>query len=98
MLNDLPRTHELSRKEMASVSGGSVFQNIGINNIAAGSGFSFASPNTITAPVTQVDASTHQNLASVTNAINAPARATRYPAPHARSSVPARLCCARSFV
>ncbi|KVM63350.1 hypothetical protein WJ60_17195 [Burkholderia ubonensis] len=70
MLNDLPRTHELSHKEMASVSGGSVFQNMGINNIAAGSGFSFASPNTITAPVTQVDASTHQNLTSVTNAIN----------------------------
>ena len=70
MINDLSRAHELSRKEMASVSGGSVFQNMGINNIAAGGGFSFASPNTITAPVTQVDASTHQDLTSVTNSIN----------------------------
>ncbi|MXN75833.1 hypothetical protein GR157_13950 [Burkholderia sp. 4701] len=70
MINDLSRTHELSRKEMASVSGGSVFQNMGINNIATGGGFSFASPNTITAPVTQVDASTHQDLTSVTNTIN----------------------------
>ncbi|RQS10064.1 hypothetical protein DIE07_14215 [Burkholderia sp. Bp9002] len=69
MINDLSRTHELSRTEMASVSGGSVFQNMGINNIATG-GFSFASPNTITAPVTQVDASTHQDLTSVTNTIN----------------------------
>jgi len=70
MINDLSRAHELSRKEMASVSGGSVFQNAGINNIVTGGGFSFASPNTITAPVTQVDASTHQDLTSVTNSIN----------------------------
>ncbi|RQS63335.1 MULTISPECIES: hypothetical protein [unclassified Burkholderia] len=70
MINDLSRAHELSRKEMASVRGGSVFQNYGINNIATGGGFSFASPNTITAPVTQVDASTHLDLTSVTNSIN----------------------------
>ena len=70
MINDLSRAHELSRKEMASVSGGSVFQNAGINNIVTGGGFSFASPNTITAPVTQVDASTHLDLTSVTNSIN----------------------------
>ncbi|KVN41187.1 hypothetical protein WJ63_22210 [Burkholderia pyrrocinia] len=70
MINDLSRTHELSRTEMASVSGGSVFQNMGINNIGTGGGFSFASPNTITAPVTQVDASTHQDVVSVTNSIN----------------------------
>ncbi|RQS05437.1 hypothetical protein [Burkholderia sp. Bp8998] len=70
MINDLSRAHELSRKEMAAVSGGSVFQNAGINNIVTGGGFSFASPNTITAPVTQVDASTHQDLTSVTNSIN----------------------------
>ncbi|MGU7770332.1 hypothetical protein ACV229_09125 [Burkholderia sp. MR1-5-21] len=70
MINDLSRAQELSRKEMASVSGGSVFQNAGINNIATGSGFSFASPNTITAPVTQVDASSHQNVLGVTNSIN----------------------------
>ncbi|WP_269506468.1 hypothetical protein [Burkholderia sp. IMCC1007] len=70
MINDLSHAHELSRKEMASVSGGSVFQNAGINNIATGGGFSFASANTITAPVTQVDASTHQDLTSVTNTIN----------------------------
>ncbi|WP_269510342.1 hypothetical protein [Burkholderia sp. IMCC1007] len=70
MINDLSRAHELSRKEMASVSGGSVFQNFGVNNIAGGSGFSFASPNTITAPVTQVDASTHLDLTSVTNSLN----------------------------
>ncbi|RQR62542.1 hypothetical protein DIE07_14220 [Burkholderia sp. Bp9002] len=69
MINDLARAHELSRKEMASVSGGSVFKNMGINNIATG-GFSFASPNTITAPVTQVDASTHLDLTSVTNSLN----------------------------
>ncbi|RQR23326.1 hypothetical protein DIE22_37240 [Burkholderia sp. Bp9142] len=66
----MSRAHELSRKEMAAVSGGSVFQNAGINNIVTGSGFSFASGNTITAPVTQVDASTHQDLTSVTNSIN----------------------------
>jgi hypothetical protein len=70
MISDLSRDHELSRKEMASVSGGSVFQNLGINNISTGGGFSFASPNTITAPVTQVDASTHLDLTSVTNSID----------------------------
>ncbi|KVT30605.1 hypothetical protein [Burkholderia ubonensis] len=70
MINDLSRAHELSRKEMASVSGGSVFQNFGVNAIESGGGFSFASPNTITAPVTQVDASTHLDLISVTNTIN----------------------------
>ncbi|WP_431825875.1 hypothetical protein [Burkholderia sp. F1] len=70
MINDLSSAHELSRKEMASVSGGSVFQNMGVNYIAGGNGFSFASPSTITAPVTQVDASTHQDVTSVTNSIN----------------------------
>jgi hypothetical protein len=70
MISDLSRDQELSRKEMASVSGGSVFQNLGVNNIATGGGFSFASPNTITAPVTQVDASTHLDLTSVTNTVN----------------------------
>ncbi|RQS57010.1 hypothetical protein DID96_36980 [Burkholderia sp. Bp8963] len=70
MINDLSRAQELSRKEMASVSGGSVFGNFGVNNIATGSGYSFASPNTITAPVTQVDASTHLDLTTVTNSIN----------------------------
>ncbi|RQS59104.1 hypothetical protein DID96_35445 [Burkholderia sp. Bp8963] len=70
MINDLSRAQELSRKEMASVSGGSVFGNFGVNNISTGSGFSFASPNTITAPVTQVDASTHLDLTNVTNSIN----------------------------
>jgi hypothetical protein len=69
MIADLSRDQELSRKEMASVSGGSVFQNLGVNNIATG-GFSFASPNTITAPVTQVDASSHLDLTTVTNSIN----------------------------
>ena len=70
MINDLSRDHELSRKEMASVSGGSLFQNFGVNNIGTGGGVSFASPNTITAPVTQVDASTHLDLSSVTNTVN----------------------------
>ena len=70
LIGDLSRAHELSRKEMASVSGGSLFSNMGVNDIGMGSGFSFASPNIITAPVTQVDASTHLDLTSVTNSVS----------------------------
>ncbi|MGF6596123.1 hypothetical protein P3T23_000830 [Paraburkholderia sp. GAS448] len=72
MIKDLSLDKELSRKEMTAVSGGSVFQNNGVNAIANGGGFSFASPNVITAPVTQVDASTktYVDLTNVSNTIN----------------------------
>ncbi|SAL00618.1 hypothetical protein AWB76_07867 [Caballeronia temeraria] len=45
----------------AIVGGSSIFQNNGINSNYNG-GFSFASPQTNVAPVTQVDASTHTNV------------------------------------
>ncbi|WP_061180498.1 hypothetical protein, partial [Caballeronia pedi] len=49
-----------------------IFQNNGINSNYNG-GFSFASPQTNVAPVTQVDASTHTNvdLTNVTKSIDA---------------------------
>jgi hypothetical protein len=52
--------------------GGSVFVNSAVNAITGGSGVSFASPNTIFVPVTQVDASTRTkvDLKTVTNTIN----------------------------
>ncbi|AJG24365.1 hypothetical protein [Cupriavidus basilensis] len=39
--------------------GGNVFLNAGVNALQNGSGLLFASPNIITAPVTQIDLSTH---------------------------------------
>jgi hypothetical protein len=72
MIKDLSLDKELSRKEMTAVSGGSVFQNNGVNAITNGGGFSFGSPNAISAPVTQVDASTktYLDLTTVSNSIN----------------------------
>ncbi|ODV41549.1 hypothetical protein AWV79_36045 [Cupriavidus sp. UYMMa02A] len=57
---------------MSAVRGGSLFLNSGINAIINGGGVSFASPNTIVAPVTQVDASTRTSvdMKSVMNSIN----------------------------
>jgi hypothetical protein len=56
----------------AIVGGSSIFQNNGINANSV-SGFSFASPQTNVAPVTQVDASTHTNvdLTNVTKSLTA---------------------------
>jgi hypothetical protein len=57
---------------MSAVRGGSLFLNGGVNAITGGGGVSFASPNTIVAPVTQVDASTRTNvdMKSVSNMLN----------------------------
>ena len=53
---------ELDSEEMGAIVGGSsIFQNNGVNANVNG-GFSFASPQTNIAPVTQVDASTTTNL------------------------------------
>jgi hypothetical protein len=71
-IQNLPLEQDLDRAKMGAVRGGSVFLNSGINAITGGSGVSFASPNTIVAPVTQVDASTRTNvdLKSMTNSLN----------------------------
>ena len=71
-IKNLPVEATLEAAEMRAVRGGSVFANFGVNAIANGAGLSFASPNIITAPVTQVDASTHTNvdLKSVSNMLN----------------------------
>ncbi|AET93311.1 MULTISPECIES: hypothetical protein [Caballeronia] len=53
---------ELDSEEMGAIVGGSsIFQNNGVNANVNG-GFSFASPQTNIAPVTQVDASTHTDV------------------------------------
>ncbi|MGN5476173.1 hypothetical protein ACTMU2_01530 [Cupriavidus basilensis] len=71
-IQNLPLEQDLDHAKMGAVRGGSVFVNSGINAITGGSGVSFASPNTIFAPVTQVDASTRTNvdIKTVTNTIN----------------------------
>ena len=71
-IQNLPLEQDLDRAKMGAVRGGSVFVNSGVNAITGGAGVSFASPNTIFAPVTQVDASTRTNvdLKTVTNTIN----------------------------
>ena len=71
-IQNLPLEQDLAHATMGTVRGGSVFVNSGVNAITGGSGVSFASPNTIFAPVTQVDASTRTNvdMKSVTNTIN----------------------------
>ena len=71
-IQNLPLEQELDRAKLSAVRGGSVFLNAGTNAIANGGGVSFASPNTIFAPVTQVDASTRTDvdLKSVSNAIS----------------------------
>ncbi len=71
-IQNLPLEQDLDRAKMGAVRGGSVFLNAGVNAIANGAGVSFASPNTIFAPVTQVDASTRTDvdMKTVTNTIN----------------------------
>jgi len=68
---NLPVEQDLDAAKMRAVRGGSVFLNAGVNAIQNGAGLSFASPNIITAPVTQVDASTHTNvdLKSISNSL-----------------------------
>ncbi|AET93304.1 hypothetical protein [Caballeronia cordobensis] len=60
-IENLAVSKELCRAEMGAIAGGSIFQNNGINANVNG-GFSFASPQTNIAPVTQVDASTHTDV------------------------------------
>ncbi|BBP99594.1 hypothetical protein BSFA1_47230 [Burkholderia sp. SFA1] len=60
-IENLAVSKELGRAEMGAIAGGSIFQNNGINANVNG-GFSFASPQTNIAPVTQVDASTHTDV------------------------------------
>ncbi|EKS70750.1 MULTISPECIES: hypothetical protein [Caballeronia] len=72
-IESLAVSKELDREEMGAIVGGSsIFQNNGVNANVNG-GFSFASPQTNVAPVTQVDASTHTNvdLTNVTKSIDA---------------------------
>ncbi|QYY28797.1 MULTISPECIES: hypothetical protein [Cupriavidus] len=71
-IQNLPLEQDLDSAKMGAVRGGSIFVNSGTNAIVGGSGVSFASPNTIFAPVTQVDASTRTNvdIKSVQNTIN----------------------------
>jgi len=71
-IQNLPLEQELDRAKMGTVRGGSVFLNAGSTAITNGGGVMFASPNTIFAPVTQVDASTRTDvdLKSVMNTIN----------------------------
>ena len=71
-IQNLPLEQDLDHAKMGAVRGGSIFVNSGVNAITGGSGVSFASPNTIFAPVTQVDASTRTDvdMKSVTNTIN----------------------------
>jgi len=68
---NLPVEQDLDAAKMRAVRGGSVFLNAGVNAITNGGGLSFASPNSITAPVTQVDASSHTNvnLKTVSNSL-----------------------------
>ncbi|WP_321798032.1 hypothetical protein [Caballeronia sp. J97] len=61
-IENLAVSKDLGRAEMGAIVGGaSIFQNNGVNANVNG-GFSFASPQTNVAPVTQVDASTHTNV------------------------------------
>ena len=71
-IQNLPLEQDLDHVRMGAVRGGSIFVNSGTNAIVGGSGVSFFSPNTIVAPVTQVDASTRTDvdIKSVTNTIN----------------------------
>ncbi|SAK92500.1 hypothetical protein AWB75_06551 [Caballeronia catudaia] len=61
-IDNLAVAKELDREEMGAIVGGSsIFQNNGVNANYNG-GFSFASPQTNIAPVTQVDASTQTDV------------------------------------
>ncbi|CAG9175760.1 hypothetical protein [Cupriavidus pinatubonensis] len=71
-IQNLPVEQDLDHAKMSAVRGGSLFMNNAINAILGGSGVSFASPNIIVAPVTQVDASSRVNidLSSISNLLN----------------------------
>ena len=71
-IQNLPLEQDLDHARMGAVRGGSIFVNSAINAITGGSGVSFASPNTIVAPVTQVDASTRTSvdMKTVNNMLN----------------------------
>ncbi len=71
-IQNLPVEQDLDHARMGAVRGGSLFMNNAINAILGGSGVSFASPNIIVAPVTQVDASSRVNidLSSIGNLLN----------------------------
>lgn len=71
-IKDLPVEQHLDREAMRALRGGSLFLNNAVNAIFNNAQFSFASPNIITAPVTQVDASTsvNINLSVLNNAMN----------------------------
>jgi len=71
-IKSLPVEQDLDAARMHAVRGGSLFLNAGVNAITNGAGLSFASPNIIVAPVTQVDASTHTNvnLSSISNLLS----------------------------
>jgi len=70
-IKNLPVEQDLDSAKMSAVRGGSLFGNLGANAIGNGGGLSFASPNIIVAPVTQVDASSHTSvdLKNVSNAL-----------------------------
>ena len=72
IIQNLPLEQDLDRVKMGAVRGGSLFLNSGVNAITGGGGVMFASPNTIDASVTQVDASSRTNvdMKSVMNTIN----------------------------
>ena len=72
IIQNLPLEQDLDRAKMGAVRGGSLFLNSAVNAISGGGGVMFASPNTIVAPVTQVDASTRTDvdMKSVMNSIN----------------------------
>ncbi|CAG2132995.1 MULTISPECIES: hypothetical protein [Cupriavidus] len=71
-IQNLPVEQDLDHARMGAVRGGSLFMNNAINAILGGAGVSFASPNIIVAPVTQVDASSRVNidLSSISNLLN----------------------------
>ena len=61
-IENLAVSKDLGRAQMSAIVGGSsIFQNNGINSNYNG-GFSFASPQTNVATVTQVDASQHTDV------------------------------------
>jgi hypothetical protein len=71
-IDSLAVSKELDKEEMEAIVGGaSIFQNNGINSNYNG-GFSFASPQTNVAPVTQVDASqtTNVDLKNITKSLD----------------------------
>lgn len=71
-IQDLPVEQHLDREAMRALRGGSLFLNSAVNAILNHAQFSFASPNIIAAPVTQVDASTTVNidLSALNNVMN----------------------------